>query len=389
MLALDTNPNAPVQPTVLVVDDDLDMLRLHRRSLSGAGMSVLTAESVDQALIILHNSEIDVVVSDLTMPGRGGLDLLRALRPVDPDLPVIFVTGDARLDTAMQAVELGANHYLKKPVDPAVLRTCVQTSARAYRAISRRRDAAESPAASTLLRGQASIERAFDAALGTLMLVVQPIVGSSTRKRVGWEALVRTNSTELRDPGALFGAAERLDRVVELGRRIRSHAAALAATLPEGLLFVNLHPEELLDDELYAPDAPLADHAFRVVFEVTERSALGQVDGQTERCERLRQLGYRIAVDDLGAGYAALAAVVQLRPHVVKLDMSLVRGIADDRVRQGVVASVIDMCSRLSIWTVGEGVESERELEVLEHLGVDLVQGYYLGRPAPWEVVPR
>jgi EAL domain-containing protein (putative c-di-GMP-specific phosphodiesterase class I)/CheY-like chemotaxis protein len=377
--------NTTTQATVLVVDDDLDVLRMHRRSLTAAGMNVLTAETVDQALMILKNEDIEVVVSDLTMPGRGGLDLLRALRPVDPDLPVIFVTGDARLDSAMAAVELGANHYLKKPVDPRTLRECVQASARAYRAIGRHRDPSTSGVSSTLLRGQATIERAFDAALGTMQLVVQPIMGAATRRRVGWEALVRTNSTELRDPGALFSAAERLDRVIELGRQIRAQAAALAAQLPEGLLFVNLHPDEMLDDELYAADAPLAEHAFRIVFEVTERTALDHVAGLAERCERLRQLGYRIAVDDLGAGYAALAAVVQLRPHVVKLDMSLIRGIGDDRIRQGVVASVVDMCARLAVWTVAEGVETERELETLERLGCDLVQGFHLGRPASWD----
>jgi EAL domain-containing protein (putative c-di-GMP-specific phosphodiesterase class I)/CheY-like chemotaxis protein len=371
---------------VLLVDDDMDLLRVMRRSLSDSGLDVLTAENVDQALMILRSTHVEVVVSDLMMPGRTGLDLLRALRPEAPDLPVILLTGHPGLETAVSAVELGASHYLRKPVEARVLRECVHSAARAYRATARGRDPGASGASSTRPRGIATLERALERGIETLELFVQPVFHAATRVRLGWEALVRTSASEVRDPRALFAVAERLERVTEVGRKIREEAARLLAHLPEGLLFINLHPEELLDEGLYALDAPLAPHASRIVFEVTERAAIGRGTHLAERCGRLRELGYRIAVDDLGAGYAALSAVADLRPHVVKLDMSLVRGVADDRVRQGVIGSVVEMCGQLGIWTVAEGVESERELEALVWLGCGFVQGYHLGRPAAWEV---
>ncbi|MCB9564553.1 MAG: EAL domain-containing protein [Kofleriaceae bacterium] len=380
--ACDFVPGLP--PTVLVVDDDVDMLLMQRRTLGAAGMTVLTAECVDQALMILQSRPVEVVVSDISMPGRDGLDLLRAIRPTDPNLPLIFVTGSASLESAMLAVDLGASHYLQKPVDTRLLRQHIQAAAHAYRAAQRQRDVAGAAAASGSMRGVAGSETTFQAALDSLELVVQPVMSAATGRRVGWEALVRSGERSLANPGALFAAAERLDLVTELGRRIRAAAAELISTLPEGLVFLNVHSAELLDDELYDPEQPLSRVAPRVVLDITERVALTHVAGVASRADRLRRLGFRIAVDDLGAGYAALAAIVELRPDVVKLDMSLIRSIHRDPVRQSVVSSVVDMCARLAMWTVAEGVETQDELAAVEQLGCDLVQGYHIGRPAPW-----
>ncbi|MCB9564552.1 MAG: EAL domain-containing protein [Kofleriaceae bacterium] len=384
--AIETQPLG--KASVLVVDDDAAVLRAHTRTLARTQLDVVTASSGDEALIRLQERAFDVVVTDISMPGMNGIDFLRAVRLVDADLPVLFVTGEASLDTAIDAVELGATRYLAKPVEPEVLRASVASSARMYRSILRGREAASSSGLAILLRGEAALEAAFDRALSTLHMVAQPIMSALTGSRVAWEMLVRTRSSELPHPGALFSAAERLDRVRELGRIIRAAVVDLLPLIPEDeMVFVNLHPDDLLDDELFDGSAPLAEQSFRIVLEVTERTALGHVDGLAERLARLRKLGYRIAVDDLGAGYAALSAVVAMRPDVVKLDMSLIRGVDADDVRKGVVSSVVGMCRMLGVWTVAEGIETEAELAAVTELGCDLVQGYLLGRPAP--LTPR
>ncbi len=383
--ALDTQPLA--RSSVLILDDDEAILRAHRRTLQQTGMRVVTASNGEEALAQLRTRGFDVVISDMSMPGMNGIDFLRQVRLIDADLPLLFVTGEASLDTAIDAVELGATRYLSKPVEPDQLRSSVTSAARLYRAVVRSREAASHSGLGVLLRGQAALEEAFERGLSTLYMVAQPIVSPITGARVAWEALVRTRTPELPHPGALFGAAERLDRVVDLGRKIRTAVAALLPQIPEDeMLFCNLHPDELLDDELYDPAGPLAAESFRVVLEITERTALDHVDSITDRVARLRKLGYRVAVDDLGAGYAALGALVAIRPDVVKIDMSLVRGVDTDEVRRGVITSVVAMCRTLGIWTVAEGIETEAELATVGELGCDLVQGYLIGRPGPVDI---
>jgi EAL domain-containing protein (putative c-di-GMP-specific phosphodiesterase class I) len=94
-------------------------------------------------------------------------------------------------------------------------------------------------------------------------------------------------------------------------------------------------------------------------------------------------MGYRIAVDDLGAGYAGLTSLVELDPDVVKLDMALIRDIDRDPRKRRVVASLVRLCTELDRLVIAEGVERQGELEVLRELGCDLIQGYLLARPGP------
>jgi EAL domain-containing protein (putative c-di-GMP-specific phosphodiesterase class I) len=97
----------------------------------------------------------------------------------------------------------------------------------------------------------------------------------------------------------------------------------------------------------------------------------------------LRALGFRIAIDDLGAGYAGLTSFAILEPEVVKLDMSLVRGVNDEPIKRRLVSSMVTLCKELGILVVAEGIETEAERETLASVGCDLLQGFLLGRPAP------
>src|SRR5262249_5525459 len=121
-----------------------------------------------------------------------------------------------------------------------------------------------------------------------------------------------------------LSAAERLDRLPELGRRSRWLVAQAAVEAPaDALIFVNLHTRDLLDPLLLAPEMPLTKIASRVVLEITERATLDDVKDVRARISALRAIGFRVAVDDLGAGYAGLASFALLEPDFVKFDMSL------------------------------------------------------------------
>ena len=99
------------------------------------------------------------------------------------------------------------------------------------------------------------------------------------------------------------------------------------------------------------------------------------------RIGRLREMGFRIAVDDLGAGYAGLTSFAQLEPEVVKLDMSLVRNVHTQPTKQTLVRTMISMCKELGMKIVAEGIESPEERDVIVAAGCDLMQGYLFAKP--------
>jgi EAL domain-containing protein (putative c-di-GMP-specific phosphodiesterase class I) len=378
-----TESRAAHRGRVLVVDDEPVTARAFSRLLTAAGYDVATALSGLSAAAILQPDCFDVVVSDLAMPEMDGLELLQVLRERDLDVPMIFVTGSPHLDTAVRAVDGGAFRYLVKPVPPNVLEDTVERAVRLRAAARIRREAlAHRQRIEASTGSRATLEARFAQALATMWIAQQPIVSWSQRRVFAHEALVRNDEPTLRSPLDLFDAAERLGRLHELGRSIRALiAGAMHKETPPGHLFVNLHPTDLEDAGLYQEAAPLWPFASQVVFEITERAALDTIPDLQARMARLRELGYRIALDDLGAGYAGLASFTQLEPDVVKVDMSLIRGIDDSPMKQKLVGSIMALCQELGITIIAEGIETAGERDMLVGLGGDLCQGYLFAKP--------
>jgi EAL domain-containing protein (putative c-di-GMP-specific phosphodiesterase class I) len=229
---------------------------------------------------------------------------------------------------------------------------------------------------------RAGLEASFDRALQTLWMAFQPIVDARTKGLYGYEALLRSGEPTLPHPGAVIQAAERLGRLDELGRAIRAHSAAqMQNAPPDAVLFVNLHTRDLLDESLMSPESPLTAIASRVILEITERASLDVVKDIRPRVARLREMGFRIAIDDLGAGYAGLTSFALLEPDIVKLDMSLVRDIHKNPMKRKVVRSMTSLCNEMGLLVVGEGIEVVEERDTLLELGCQLLQGYLLAKP--------
>jgi EAL domain-containing protein (putative c-di-GMP-specific phosphodiesterase class I) len=160
-------------------------------------------------------------------------------------------------------------------------------------------------------------------------------------------------------------------------------AQAFAEAPRDAALFVNLHTRDLLDPELYDASSPLGRIAERVVLEVTERAAIDVVGDIVARVEALRAMGFRIAIDDLGAGYAGLASFAALEPEIVKLDMSLVRNAHQSPIRERLIRSMTSLCKEMKIKVIAEGVETHAELDCVRAVGCDLIQGYLFAKPGP------
>lgn len=366
---------------VLVVDDDEAILRTLARVLKRLGHNVETAPDGRAAAALLDHGAFDVVLSDVAMPGMNGMELLLAVRRVDLDVPVVLMTGMPDLATATRAVELGALRYLTKPIDADLLGKVIDQAVRLCRMARVKRQAlALVGNVHQFVGDRAGLEARFGHALDTLWMAYQPIVSWRDKRVYAYEALVRTGEPTLLNPLALISAAERLGRLHDLGRAVRKDVAASAA-LAGCKLFVNLHSLDFTDKELCSTEAPLSRCAAQVVLEITERESLDQIPGIQLHLKTLRELGYQIAVDDLGAGYAGLTSLAQLQPEVVKIDMSLVRDVDHEPIKRVLVGMMLRAAREMNMAVIAEGVETAAERDTLLELGCDLLQGYLLAKP--------
>jgi EAL domain-containing protein (putative c-di-GMP-specific phosphodiesterase class I) len=369
--------------SVLVVDDDEAVLRVTRKTLVRRGYRVVACSNGDEALRWLGRETFDCMVTDVQMPGINGLRLLRAVRDRDLDIPVILITGNPDVATAAAAVEYGASHYLIKPVGNDRLDETVARAANTGRMARLKREYVEQYGSGVFQAGdRAGFDAMLDRALASLWMAYQPIVVSTDTCVVAQEALLRSEEPSLPHPGAVLEAAERADRLYDVGRLVRARVGQDIEAAPDPwMFFVNLHPADLGDPALYLADAPLSRFAKRVVLEITERVSLETMHDVGAQVAKLREMGFRIALDDLGAGYAGLTSFVRLEPEFVKLDMSLVRDVHQSEAKQKIIGSMVSLCHEMGKVIVAEGVENREERDALVELGCDLLQGYFFARP--------
>ncbi len=368
---------------ILVIDDERDVCRFFQRALGRTGYEVVTETDAKEALRQFRSRSFEVVISDVSMPDLDGITVLKKVRELDLDTPVILVTGLPSMTSAVEAVQFGAFRYLAKPVQVAELCNTVEQAVQMHRLAEVRRQLLNNLGdATNQISDRAGLEVRFEKALTGLYMVYQPIVRWSDRSVFGYEALVRSQEPSLPHPSALFDAAERLSRLSDIGAAIRRSATGDYGSQPrEPLLFINLHPSDLLDEQIYDANTPLGMFARQTVLEITERARLEQLPDAASKILQLRKLGYRIALDDIGAGYAGLASFALLEPDIVKLDMALVRDLDRAPTKQRLIRSLMEVCRDFGMQVVAEGIETGAERDALLDLGCDLLQGYLFARP--------
>jgi EAL domain-containing protein (putative c-di-GMP-specific phosphodiesterase class I)/CheY-like chemotaxis protein len=222
-----------------------------------------------------------------------------------------------------------------------------------------------------------------------LTCVFQPIVSLQDFQAIGFELLSRgPRESELHRPDALFDIARSEGRVPELDRLCRRTASRAGEDLPEGCLrFVNTEPMTMFlhshGDDFVQEFVEMTPSSLRglTVIEITENSVIDDFDRMRDIVRKLRAHGFRVAIDDAGAGYAGLQTMVEIEPDFIKLDMSLIRGVDASIVKQRLVRTLHDFCREAAITLVAEGIETRKQLDTLRELGVSHGQGFLFGLP--------
>lgn len=371
---------------VLLVEDESVQRDACRRGLEAHGFAVSAAASVAAATELLEAMPFAAIVSDIDLPDGDGMGILRAARARDATVPVVLITGAPSVETATWAVQSRAVGYLAKPFPMGQLVRAVEQAVDSGEVLRlQHRLLAAHSGADAFLLDLPNTRRRFDAALDGLYMAFQPIVRSQSNSVFGYEALLRSQEPTFRSPLEILAAAEALGRMDEVGRAVRRSVTRDLGLHPQRseAIFVNIHPSELSNELLCSVGEPLLRVADRIVLEVTERATLSTGPEVVREVGLLRRAGYRIAIDDLGEGYAGLSWLAHIKPDIAKIDMSLVRDIDRSPFKREITASLINVCRRSGITTLAEGVETEAEAEVLRRLGCELLQGYLFAKPGP------
>ncbi len=216
-----------------------------------------------------------------------------------------------------------------------------------------------------------------------------PIVSLSDGQPLGWEALARgPENSQFFSPASLFSYAEETDMVFRLEQICRKRALEQVRYLrPHQKMFINLDPRGiddpfLLRGQVFSLLEEFNLNPANIVLEITERHAITNYSVFRKIIEEYRKKGYLIAVDDAGAGYSSLESIAEIYPDFIKLDMSLIRHIDMDSIKQALLETFVQFAEKVKCKIIAEGIETERELQALIELGVSYGQGFFLGKPA-------
>jgi diguanylate cyclase (GGDEF)-like protein/PAS domain S-box-containing protein len=235
----------------------------------------------------------------------------------------------------------------------------------------------------------AALQQALDGE--QFVLHYQPIVGLDTGAVVGVEALLRWSHPELGllDPAEFIPVAEDSGLIVPIGAWVlRAACTAMTRWTGGGRVNINLSSRQLADPNIveHVRDALAVSGLApqRLTLEITESVLMHDSEANMRRLRRLRDLGVRLAIDDFGIGYSSLAYLRAFPVDELKIDKSFIAGIPQDDDALAVVQTILQLARSLGLRVVAEGVETAAQYLALRALGTDLVQGFYMARPAPW-----
>jgi EAL domain-containing protein (putative c-di-GMP-specific phosphodiesterase class I)/FixJ family two-component response regulator len=390
---IDVGAGDPADPIrVLLADDEPGLRTALTELLSHEDRVELiaTAGDAEEAIRIAESGLPDVALVDVRMPAGGGPHAARGISRVSPRTRVIALSAYEDRANVLEMLRAGAVGYLVKGTAADELVQGIEDVAHGGTSLSAEVMSGVVAELATQLRRE-EIEHEADRALRGdierfvtghgVWMVFQPIIDLETRVEIGVEALARFGSIPMKPPDQWFAAATALELGLQLELRTMREALAGLSKIPDDVFLA-------LNSSHHTAESPeLVDRLEgverRIVLEITEHEAIEDYGALAEALAPLRERGLRVAVDDVGAGYASLRHALQLAPDMVKMDMSLTRGIDRDPGRRALAAALISFAGETNMTIIAEGIETAAELDALRELGVRYGQGFYFARPAP------
>lgn len=351
------------------------------------GIHLTTCLEIEAAMALLSSYRFDVVVTDLSVSQLGGLEGMRLIRFVTtnfPDTAVYVLSGYVDENVRSLCSLLGVTAVLEKPEGLSQLRTV----------LAERRDgmgAVEPPGDAGEVQQVELLEEFLDRK--NIRAVLQPVVkvrdGAAPFEVFGVEGLARgpANSV-LGSPAFLLAYAARKELLFEADMIcIRAALAEVVQLTTPVTTFLNVQPRSLTNPDF---TARLCDEVHQsgleertIVLELTEQQTIVNPRAFASTLQRLRDCGFRIALDDFGEGSSNLNLFQDLRPDFLKISGTFCRGLAQDSFKQIIVQSTAEMAARSGTATIMEAVETAEDAQVLRRLGIDYAQGYFFLKPLP------
>lgn len=356
---------------LLIVEDELPVLEPLSHFFKAKGYPVRTARSLKEAVSFYKNGRPQIILSDLHLPDGTGLEFLQNVRENSRETIFILMTEIGEVNAVLDALRLGADDYLFKPLSNLEnVASMIEKQVKKHPVGKRTLTDVE---VEQLDKIHGMIRS------GDFSMAFQPIFRLDDRAIFGYEALLRPGPTApLPRPGMLLDLAEHLG----IGRDLDlvCMEKALSTTLPNTpRLFVNIEIETLVDSDSLLKVISLAERFKQpLVLEITERGTVANLDILLAPCEILRKRKVSLAVDDVGSGYASMERILSIRPQFLKIAMSITRSVDADTIRRVMAESILYMSERIGASVIAEGIETEKELNILKQVGVKLGQGYYL-----------
>jgi len=372
---------------ILVVDDDEDNLRLLARPLRRSGHRVALARSSAEARRYTQAHPPSVVLSDLAMPLESGIELAAWAHENFPAVPVILMSADPDLSSAMTALSVGVVAFLRKPIDLRELGFAVRRAAdeREMRLAAR----AYAHETETEARDWRHRHSLFEGALQHLGLLYQPLRRVRTGRTDAYEAILSVEGLGSEGARTLRALAAELDRQPDLELRVRELMAGhLAHRSDWHTLFIDVQTSQVLGGFLGSQMDPLLPHAERVVLDLGSDLHLPDTAQAREYIAKLRSAGFRLAVDDIGGAAPFPAGVFSLQPDFVRIVPSHLIGRAEFPSRRRYLRFLVDMAREGASEVIASGVDDAMDLDLSMDLGVDLTQGSAVGPPAELDSLP-
>jgi EAL domain-containing protein (putative c-di-GMP-specific phosphodiesterase class I) len=372
---------------VLILDDESMVVDTLAVWLRMPGVHLTTCLEIEAAEALLSSFRFDVVVTDLSVSQLGGLEGMRLIRFVTanfPDTTVYVLSGYVDEGVRSLCSVLGVTSVLEKPEGLAQLRNLL---------LERRAAAAGNGEPGDVGEVQ-QVERLEEfLAAKTIRSVLQPVVklreGGAPFEVFGVEGLARGPTTSvLGSPSFLLAYAAFKELLFDADLICIRAALVEVRHLGNAVTtFLNVQPRSLTNPEFTATlcDAVLSAGLVetQIVLELTEQQTIVNPRAFAATLHRLRERGFRIALDDYGEGSSNLNLFQTLRPDFLKISGTFCRGLARDPFKQIIVQSTAEMAARVGTATVMEAVETPEDAEILRFLGIDYGQGYFFSEPLP------